>query len=122
LRFNWFLPTSAARLLRLDGASHAQNHLEMVEPRLVILSPIAVPRAVKAPTTAMATRAAATAYSESSRPVSSSKNFFIFVILIFIALMLCFRATLVGKNPGAPYPNWMMAKARRAVSAHLNYL
>ena len=51
----------------------------MVVPRVVILSPMATPNAVKAPTTAIATKAAATAYSDNSRPVSSSKNFFIFV-------------------------------------------
>jgi hypothetical protein len=34
---------------------------------------------VKAPTTAMATKAAATAYSDNSSPVSSNKNLFTFV-------------------------------------------
>src|SRR5437588_1414205 len=41
-----------------------------------ILVPMAEPRFVKAVITASATSAAATAYSESSRPVSSRKNFF----------------------------------------------
>src|SRR5882724_2692495 len=42
---------------------------------------MAVPRLVKATTTAMATNAAATAYSESSRPVSSRRKF----LIIFFA-------------------------------------
>src|SRR5882672_6042191 len=40
----------------------------------LILTPMASPRAANTPATAMATRAAATAYSESSRPVSSLRK------------------------------------------------
>src|SRR5215210_4121461 len=39
-----------------------------------------VPRVEKAPTTAMATSAAATAYSDNSRPVSSRRKFLIIVL------------------------------------------
>src|SRR6185503_2678729 len=43
---------------------------------------MAVPKAVKAPTTAIATKAAATAYSDNSRPVSSRKNLLIILLLL----------------------------------------
>src|SRR2546422_3776688 len=59
------------------------NYLEMVDPSVVILPLIAVPSAVKAPTTAIATKAAATAYSDNSRPVSSRKNFLIICVCSF---------------------------------------
>src|SRR5215204_4463676 len=48
----------------------------ILELRLLIAFLMVVPRVVKARTQATAISAAATAYSESSRPVSSRKNFF----------------------------------------------
>ena len=44
--------------------------LDMWPLNSVILTPMASPKALKTPATAIATNAAATAYSESSRPVS----------------------------------------------------
>lgn len=60
------------------------RYLETVLARLVILSPIAVPKAVKAPTTATAISAAATAYSDNSSPVSSNQKFFITISLFAV--------------------------------------
>jgi len=60
--------------------------LEIVVPSEVIFPLMAVPRAVNAPTTAIATNAAATAYSDSSRPVSSRKNLLIILFAPFIVV------------------------------------
>src|SRR5438034_11603592 len=60
----------------------------MVAASVLTLELIAVPSAVKAATTAIATKAAATAYSDNSRPVSSRKNFLIIFLLLIVWLWL----------------------------------
>src|SRR5689334_1532536 len=61
----------------------------MVLARVLILPAMLVPRSWKAATQAKATSAAATAYSESSRPVSSWKNLLIILLLLYNRLGLC---------------------------------
>src|ERR1044072_4355263 len=63
------------------GVNESKNYL-ILPARSVIFVLMFVPRVWKATTQANATSAAATAYSESSRPVSSAKNFLIIVLLL----------------------------------------
>lgn len=70
------------------------HYFEMVVPSEVILPLIAVPKAVNAPTTAIATNAAATAYYDNSRPVSSRKNLLIILFAPLVWLVLVPRPTL----------------------------
>src|SRR5258705_5903118 len=74
------------------------DHLEMVVPRPVILSLMAVPRAVKAATTAIATKAAATAYSDNSSPVSSKRNLFTFVNLHLLRINSDFKVIRLSQQ------------------------
>src|SRR5215208_2023525 len=59
----------------------SKNYGLILSASAVIFRPMLVPNVWKAATAANATSAAATAYSESSRPVSSRKNF----LIIFVA-------------------------------------
>src|SRR5947209_1000293 len=71
----------------------------MLPARLLMTPLMLPPSVVKTPTTARAMRAAATAYSESSRPVSSRRKLLIMVgLLLFLKLVsrLCVKALSPG--------------------------
>src|ERR1041385_630135 len=78
--------TAAAGQLK----TQAGHYLPIVSASDWIFVPMFVPRAWKAMTAANATSAAATAYSESSRPVSSRKNFLIILLLLLDSDRRCY--------------------------------
>src|ERR1044072_2217925 len=70
------------------GGNDSKNYL-ILPARSVIFVLMLVPRVWKATTQANATSAAATAYSESSRPVSSAKNFLIILFAPLDSIRRC---------------------------------
>jgi hypothetical protein len=74
--------SAKARLASCDE----KNQPLIVAASVLILVLMALPNVVKATTAAIATKAAATAYSESSRPVSSRKKFLIMICSLGIFL------------------------------------
>src|SRR5689334_7602608 len=73
---------------RAAGANDLKNYLILPASSLIFV-PMLVPNVWKATTQAKATSAAATAYSESSRPVSSAKNLLIIVLLLLDSIRRC---------------------------------
>src|SRR5258705_8015944 len=78
--------SSWKNLLIIVFAPYALNYPAIVFASWLILTAMLPPRSVKAATAAIATSAAATAYSESSSPVSSWKNLLIMVLLLIVWL------------------------------------
>src|SRR6185369_8567534 len=72
----------------LPGRLKTRDYL-IFPARFEIAVAMLVPRSWKAATQANATSAAATAYSESSRPVSSWKNLLIIVLLLLDSIRRC---------------------------------
>src|SRR4051794_7765891 len=84
-------PALPARGRAALSRERAYGLVGILVPRFVIAVLMVVPRVVKAVTQASAISAAATAYSESSRPVSSRKNFFNICFCSFRVLGLLSR-------------------------------
>src|SRR5687768_639508 len=82
----------AARTRRFAPRAHSAAYplfVGILPERFSMADLMVVPRVVKARTQATAISAAATAYSESSKPVSSLMNFLIISLFLEVCLTLC---------------------------------
>src|SRR4029078_9296777 len=92
-----FTPAAHPSCCRVN--EFVKNYL-ILPARSLILMPMLVPSSWKAATHANAISAAATAYSESSRPVSSAKNLLIMWLLLFDSIRRCCSSERTNEGEG----------------------